>query len=135
DEPPRGGRPTRHPQRGPSSTALGGTAQPEPAAEVLVLLLLRDTGAARGSRAPQGLALLPALPSRREPALHAGGNRTLRRSVVAAGRSGRDDQLLPGLGKTVAEGSRGKASPDLSTDAGDLGRARLLPRSGSSGAR
>ena len=31
DEPPRGGRPTRHPQRGPSAAALGGTAPPEPA--------------------------------------------------------------------------------------------------------
>ena len=42
DEPPRGGRPTRHPQRGPSAAALGGTAPPEPASEVLVLLLLCD---------------------------------------------------------------------------------------------
>ena len=47
----------------------------------------------------QRLALLPALPAGREPALHAGGNRTLRRGVVAARGSGRDDQLLPRLGR------------------------------------
>ena len=128
DESPRGGRPTRHPQRGPSAAALGGTAPPEPAPEVLVLLLLRDTGTARGRRARQRLALLPALPAGREPALHAGGDRTLRRGVVAARGSGRDDQLLPRLGETVPEGSRSKASPDLGADAGHLGRARFLPR-------
>ena len=128
DEPPRGGRPTRHPQRGPSAAALGGTAPPEPAPEVLVLLLLCGTGTARGGGAPQRLALLPALPGGREPALHAGGNRTLRRGVVAARGSGRDDQLLPRLGKTVPEGSRGKASPDLGADTGHLGGARFLPR-------
>ena len=43
DEPPRGCRPTRHPERGPSASALGGTAPPEPAPEVLVLLLLCNT--------------------------------------------------------------------------------------------
>ena len=63
DEPPRGGRPTRHPQRGPSAAALEGTAPPEPAPEVVVLLLLRGTGSARGRGARQGLALLPALPA------------------------------------------------------------------------
>jgi hypothetical protein len=41
--------------------------------------------------------------------------------VVAARGSARDDQLLPRLGKTVPEGSRGKASADLGADAGDLG--------------
>ena len=82
DEPPRGGRPTRNPQRGPSAAALGGTAPPEPASEVLVLLLLCGTGPARGSGARQRLALLPTLPGRGEPALHAGGNGTLRRGVV-----------------------------------------------------
>ena len=128
DEPPRGGRPTRHPQRGPSAAALAGTAQPEPAPEVLVLLLLCGTGTARGGGAPQRLALLPALPARRTPPLHRPGNRTLRRGVVAAGGSGRDDQLLPRLGKTVAEGSRGEASPDLGADTGHLGGARFLPR-------
>ena len=70
----------------------------EPAPEVLVLLLLCNTRTARGDRARQGLALLPTLPAGREPALHAGGDRTLRRSVVAARRSGRDDQLLPCFG-------------------------------------
>ena len=71
DEPPRGGRPTRHPQRGPSAAALAGTAPPEPAPEVLVLLLLCGTGTARGRGARQRLALLPTLPGGREPALHA----------------------------------------------------------------
>ena len=75
-----------------------GLQQPEPAPEVLVLLLLRDAGTARGRGARQRLALLPALPAGREPALHAAGNRTLRRGVVAARGSGRDDQLLPRLG-------------------------------------
>jgi pimeloyl-ACP methyl ester carboxylesterase len=31
--------------------------------------------------------------------------------VVAAGSSGRDDQLLPRLGQAVPEGGRGEASP------------------------
>jgi hypothetical protein len=62
DESPRGGRPTRHPQRGPSAAAPGGTAQP-PAPEVLVLLcLFCGTGTARGRGARQRLALLPTLP-------------------------------------------------------------------------
>ena len=128
DEPPRGGRPTRHPQCGPSAAALGGTPQPEPAQEVLVLLLLCDTGTARGRGARQKLAFLPTLPERREPALHAGGNRTLRRGVVAARGSSRDDQLLPRLGKTVPEGGRRKVAPALGADTGHLGRARFLPR-------
>ena len=50
------------------------------------------------SRARRPLAVLPALPARRAPGLHAGGDRPLRRGVVAAGRSNRDDQLLPVLG-------------------------------------
>src|SRR5207344_1701419 len=100
---------TRHPQRGPSAEALGGAAPPEPAREVLVLLLLCGARTARGHRAPQRLALLPAFPARREPALHAAGNRTLRGGMVAARGSGRDDQLLPRIGKTVPEGSRSKA--------------------------
>ena len=54
--------------------------------------------------------------------------RALHRGVVAAGRGGRDDQLLPRLGPPVPEGGRGKASPDLGADAGHLGRAGLLPR-------
>ena len=47
------------------------------------------------------------------PAYHAGGDRSLHRGVVAAGRSNRDDQLLPVLGATVAEARRSAASPDL----------------------
>src|SRR5207248_10144406 len=119
---------THHPQRGPSAAAPAGTAPPEPAPEVLVLLLLCGTGAARGRGARERLAFLPTLPAGREPALHAAGNRTLRRSVVAARGSGRDDQLLPRVGKTVPEGSRSKASPDLGADTGHLGGARFLPR-------
>ena len=106
-----------HPRRAP-----GGTAPPEPAPEVVVLLLLRGTGAARGRGARERLALLPALPARREPGLHAAGNRALRRGVVAARRSGRDDQLLPRLGTTVPEGSRSEASPDLGADTRHLGK-------------
>ena len=41
--------------------------------------------------------------------------------MVAARGSGRDDQLLPRLGKTVSEGSSGKASPALGADTGHLG--------------
>src|SRR4029450_13956071 len=68
DEPPRGGRPTRHPQRGPSAAAPGGAAPPESAPKVLVLLLLCDPAAARGRRARQRLAFLPTLPGWREGA-------------------------------------------------------------------
>jgi epoxide hydrolase 4 len=53
-------------------------------------------------------------------------NRTLRKGVVAAGGSCRDDRLLPRLGQAVAEGSHSKASPDLCADAGHLGRTRCL---------
>src|SRR6185503_12912167 len=88
-EPPRGGRPTRHPQRGASPEALGGTAPPDPAPELLVLLLLRGTGTAGGRGARQRLALLPTVPEGREPALRAGGDRALRGGVVAARGSGR----------------------------------------------
>ena len=90
DEPPRGGRPTRHPQRGPSAAALGGTAAPEPAPEVLVLLLLCGTGTARGRGARQRLALLPTLPAGREPALHAS------RKSNATSRRGRSQGQRPG---------------------------------------
>src|SRR5206468_12334218 len=121
-------RPSRHPQCSPSAPPPGRTASPESASEVLVLLLLRPAWTARGGGARQRLALLQTLPGGRESALHAGGNRTLRRGVVAARGSGRDDQLLPRFGKTVPERSRGKASPDLGADTGHLGGARLLPR-------
>ena len=62
DESSGGRRPARHPQRGPSTAAPGRTAPPQPAPEVLVLLLLRNTGTARGRGARQRLALLQALP-------------------------------------------------------------------------
>src|SRR5262249_10973609 len=128
DEPPRGGRSTRDPQRGPSASTFRGTAPPEPAPEVVVLLLLCDAGPPRGGGAPSGLALLPTLPRGGEPSLHGRGARTVRRGVVAAGRGGRDGQLLPRLSEAVAEGSRGQASPTRGSNAGHLGGARLLPR-------
>src|SRR5204863_5471064 len=126
----RGGRAARHPQRGPSAASLGRTEAPKPAAEVLVLLLLCGARTARGGGAAQRLALLPTLLGGRKPALHAAGNRTLCRGVVAARSSGRDDQLLPRLGQAVPEGIRGEASPNLGADAGDLGAARCLRRLG-----
>src|ERR1700735_5069824 len=73
---------------------------------------LRPPGAARERRARQPLALLPALPARRPPALHDRRDRALCRGVVAAGRSNRDDQLLPILGAAVAKEGRRGASPD-----------------------
>src|SRR5438552_209517 len=85
-----------------SAEALAGTAPPGAAPQVLVLLLLRPPGAARNRRARRPLALLPALPARRPPGLHAGGDRPLRRGVVAARRGHRDDQLLPVLGPNLA---------------------------------
>ena len=88
-----------------------GLQPPEPAAEVLVLLLLRSPGTARGGGARQRLALLPTLPGGREPALHARGNRTLRRGVVAARGSGRDDQLLPRLGRQSQKEAAAKLRP------------------------
>src|SRR6185312_11722187 len=100
----RGGRSTRDSERGPSAAAFGGAETSEPAAEVVVLLLLRGAGTARGGRAGQRLALLPALPGGREPAVHAGGARELCRGVVAAGGRGRDDQLLPRVGPAIPEG-------------------------------
>ena len=62
------------------------------------------------------------------PPLHAAGNPALHRGVVPARRNRRDDQLLPRLGQTVPEGSRGKASPALRANPGHLGRARFLSR-------
>ncbi len=90
DEPPRGGRPTRHPQRGPSAAAPAGTAPPEPAPEVLVLLLLCGTGTARGRGARQRLALLPTLPARTRTRL------TRRRKSNATSRRGRSQGQRPG---------------------------------------
>src|SRR5262249_23252670 len=89
---PGGGGRAGHPQRGPSAEALAGTAPPWAAPQILVLLLLRPPRPARNRRARQQLALLPALPARRPPGLHAGGDRTLHRGVVAARRGNRDDQ-------------------------------------------
>ena len=121
DEPPRGRGPAGHPQRGPPAQALAGTAPPGPAPQVLVLLLLRPPRPARNRRARQPLAFLPALPARRPPGLHAGGDRPLHRGVVAAGRGHRDDQLLPVLGADPAQASRSGASPDQGAHPGHLG--------------
>ena len=63
NESPRGGRPTSHPQRGPSPATPRRTAPPESAPEVVVLLLLCGTGTARGGGAPQRLALPSTLPA------------------------------------------------------------------------
>src|SRR5262249_35158590 len=111
-----------------SATALRGAEEPEPAPEVLVLLLLRDTGAARARGARQGLALLPPLSAGREPSLHAGGAGAVRRGVVAAGSGGRDDRLLPRLGQGIAEGGEGGHPPHLGADSRHLGPARRVPR-------
>ena len=99
DEPPGGRRPARHPERGPSAAALEGLKHPNQLRKSWYFFFFATPGTARGRRACQGLALLPPLPAGREPPVHAGGDRTLRRGVVAAGRSGRDDQLLPRLGR------------------------------------
>src|SRR6202030_2982887 len=107
--------------RGPSAEAIAGTAPPGPAPQVLVLLLLRPPRAARGRGARRPLAFLPALPARRPPGLHAGGNRPLRRGVVAARRGHRDDELLPVLGADLAQARRSCASPDQGTHPGHLG--------------
>src|SRR4029079_10849674 len=113
DATPGGRRPAGDPQCGPPAEALAGTAPPRPAPEVLVLLLLRRPGLARSGRARQQMALLPALPARRQPALHGRGDRPLHRGLVAAGRGHRDDQLLPVLGTRVAEEGRGGSPADL----------------------
>jgi hypothetical protein len=60
-------------------------------------------GAARIGGARQPPALLPALPERRPPGVHAGGDGPLRRGVGATRRRHRDDQLLPVVGTAVAE--------------------------------
>ena len=57
------------------------------------------------------LAFLPALPARRPPGLHAGGDRPLHRGMVAAGRGNRDDQLLPVLGANSAQARRSGVRP------------------------
>ena len=74
-----------HPRR-----LRGGAAPPEPAAKVLVLLLLCDPAAARGHHARPRLALLPPLPARGEPALQA------RRSSSATSRPGHSPGRPPG---------------------------------------
>ena len=79
DESPGGRRPPRHPERGPSAAAERRTAQPASAPAELVLLLLPAPEAARAACPPQGLAVLQALPARRPPAVHGGGERALRR--------------------------------------------------------
>ena len=71
---------------------------------------------------------LPALPARRPPGLHAGGDGTLCRGVVTARRGHRDDQLLPVLGAHPAQARRSGASPGQGADPGHLGTAGSLPR-------
>ena len=88
DESPRGGRPTRHPQRGPPRRSRRDCAT-RASSEVLVLLLLCATGIPR-SGARQRLALLPTLPGGREPALHA------TRKSNATSRRGRGQGQRPG---------------------------------------
>jgi pimeloyl-ACP methyl ester carboxylesterase len=84
-------------------------------------ILLRPPRAARRRRARQPLAFLPELSGRRPPGVHAGGDRSLRRGVVAARGGNRDDQPLPGLGATVAQARRSGASPDQRAHPGHLG--------------
>ena len=74
DEPPRGRRPAGHPRRGPSAQAQRGAAPPQPAAAVLVLLLLPAPGSARAPRAGRRLGVLPGLPARRATPVHARGD-------------------------------------------------------------
>ena len=88
-----------------------GLHHPGPAPQVLVLLLLRPPRPARKHRARQPLAFLPALPARRPPGFHAGGDGPLYRGVVTARRSHRDDQLLPVLGADPAQEIRSGAPP------------------------
>src|SRR4051794_41369079 len=68
----------------PLAAAVFRVVAPDTRGYNLVLLLLRPPGPARGCRARRPLALLPALPARRPPRLHAKGDRTLHRGVVAA---------------------------------------------------
>src|SRR5215469_12735614 len=115
--------------------AILNAAHPRKLSQGLVLLLLRPPGVARSGRARRQLAVLPALPARRQPALHARGDGSLHRGVVAAGRVHRDDRLLPALGANPAEEGRSGASPDQGAHAGHLGARRPLPRPGTSRAR
>ena len=82
DEPPRGRRPPRHPQRRASAQAQRRPAQPAPAPAVLVLLLLPVPQAARAPCPPPALAILQAVPARRPPAVPRAGDRPLRPGVV-----------------------------------------------------
>ena len=79
---------------------------------------------ARGRRARQPLALLPALPARRQAGVYAGGNRTLRGGVVAARSGNRHDQLLPVLSPSLAEGRRSRAGPHQGSHPRHLGPTR-----------
>ncbi len=90
-----------------------GLHHPEPAPQIVVLLLLRRSGPAGIRRARQSLAFLPALPARRPPGVHAGGDGPLHRGVVTAGRVNRHDQLLPVLGADPAQAGR-RADPPRS---------------------
>ena len=89
DEPPRGRGPSGHPQRGPSAQAQRGTAPPQPARAVLVLLLLRAPRPARAPRAARrtgsSSSTSCATPSRR----------TRSRRPIAISRRGRSQARRP----------------------------------------
>ena len=82
DEPPRGRRPARHPQRRPPAQAQRGAAQPASAPEDLVLLLLPVPGAARSAARAAGTGGSSSA-SCAPPA-----RRTRRRSSIATSRRG-----------------------------------------------
>jgi pimeloyl-ACP methyl ester carboxylesterase len=83
-----------------------GTAQPAPAAEVLVLLLLPTSWAARAPGPRPALAVPPALPARRRPPVHASGHPTLRRGVVAAKGSPRRRRGAAGVREPLFTSTR-----------------------------
>jgi pimeloyl-ACP methyl ester carboxylesterase len=68
-----------------------------------------------------------ALSTRRQPGLHAGGDGSLHRGVVATRRGICDDQLLPVLGADLAKTRRSPASPNQGAHIDHLGARRSLP--------
>ncbi len=122
DESPRGGGPTRHPQRSASASAFRGTAPSEPGCEVVVLLLLRGPRTARGRGAPQRLALFPALPQEADPPYTP---EEIDRYVEAWSQPGAASGMINYYRASVrqsAEGSRCEAATDFGADTCDLGR-------------
>ena len=126
----RGGGAPGDPQRPASAADAARAASPEADPEVLVHVLLPAPVASGADAARAALARVPIrLRARREawrvqPRRH----RALRRGVVAARRRDRDAQLLPGCVPPVAAAGGGTDPADRRADAGDLGRARPLPR-------